>query len=48
MKILHHVDGITLHVRRDEIDDFIHMVQRAVPIDFQRELIDELKKECLI
>lgn len=49
MNLVHTCGGnLVLLVTPDEIGDFCHMVDKAVPIDFTRELREKLKKEGLL
>ena len=48
MRIINTTTELQIRLRQDEVDDFLNMVLDANHNPFRRELVDELKKECLL
>lgn len=48
MRILNNSTELQIRLRPDEVDSFLNFVLDSKYTPFRRELVDELKKECLL
>lgn len=48
MRILNSTTELQIWLRPDEVDEFIDLVLGATHSPFRRELVDGMKRECLL
>ena len=48
MRILNDTTELQIRLRPDEVDPYVQFVLTAPPSRFRRELIEQLRRECLI
>lgn len=48
MRILNDTTELQIRLRPDEVDGFIDLVLGATHSPFRRELVDGMKRECLL